>query len=173
MVGDDGNWSLTDGGRLIPAEYTATPFQNYSLPLTQDLRAFQVGSKSSSIRPSHLSLGDLSETIQRLEEAGSNVERLRTAWHGKLAYACSIFIMGLLAYIVSRLTGNIYAAVIFSLLIVFFYYTLNTMCTTLGEKGILSPMAGAWFANIFFFVGGTIWVFQPSIAALVRKLRAT
>lgn len=170
-IDDDGNWLLRDGGRLVPSEYSATPFQTYSLSLKQDLRVFQVGAKSSGIRPSHLSLGQLAETIARLEEAGSNVERLQTAWHGKFAYAFSIFIMGLLAYIVSRQTANIYAAVVLSLLVVFFYYTLNTMCTTLGEKGILSPLVGAWFANVFFLLTGLTWVFHPNMARLLRKLR--
>lgn len=168
VVADDGNWILSDGSRLVPAEYTSTPFESFALPLTQDMRAFQVGSKSSSIRPTHLSLLELAKTIDRLEQAGSNVERLRTAWHGKMAYACSLLIMGLLAYIVSRFTANIYLAVIMSLLIVFFYYTLNTLCTTMGEKGLVAPWIGAWFANAFFAFAGMLWIFRSNINRFLR-----
>ena len=168
-INDDGNWQLTDGSRLLPAEYSSTPFSTYSLFLSQDLRAFQVGAKSSSIRPNQLSLLELSDTINRPEQAGSNVERLRTAWHGKLAYACSLLIMGMLAYIVTRLTGNIYLAVILSLLVVFFYYALNTFCATLGERGLVAPMAGAWFANAFFALCGVLWLSRIRLARLFRR----
>ena len=167
-IAEEGTWIVQDGKRLIPADYSSTSFETATVPLTQDLQAFQVGSKSSAIRPNLLSLTELRTTIMRLEQAGSNVERLLTAWHGKLAYACSVFIMGLLAYIVSRQTSNIYLAVILSLLIVFFYYTANTLCSALGEKGILSPPAGAWSANVFFAVAGLLWIFRADILKFFR-----
>lgn len=166
-----GAWTITDGKRLIPGDYSSTPLATATIPLTQDLEAFQVGSKSSAIRPNLLSLTELRTTISRLEQAGSNVERLLTAWHGKLAYACSVFIMGLLAYIVSRQTSNIYLAVILSLLIVFFYYTANTLCSTLGEKGILTPMVGAWSANVFFAFAGLAWIFRDNILRALHLRR--
>jgi lipopolysaccharide export system permease protein len=163
----DAGWLLRDGSRLIPAKYSTTPFETMTVPLTQNLRAFQVGSKSSSIRPNQLSPHELSDIIQRLEQAGSNVEKLRTAWHGKLSYACSLLIMGLLAYGVSRFTSNIYAAVVCSLLLVFFFYALNTFATTLGERGAVPPPVGAWFADIFFCLGGLLWLARERIRRLL------
>lgn len=168
FVDEDGKWIMENGKKLVPAEYSSTPFDQMTASLTQDLGAFQVWSKTSAIRPNYLSLTELWTTITRLEQAGSNVERLLTAWHGKLAYACSVFIMGLLAYIVSRYTSNIYLAVILALLIVFFYYTANTLCSTLGEKGILSPMVGAWSANAFFAVAGLGWIFRDHFLSRLR-----
>ena len=168
VVDKEGEWVVRDGKRLIPAEYSSTAFDNLTVSLTQDLEAFQLWSNSSTLRPTYLSLTELWTSISHLKQAGSNVERLLTAWHGKLAYAFSVFIMGLLAYIVSRQTSNIYLALVSSLLIVFFYYTANTLCVTLGEKGIVSPMVGAWSANAFFAGTGLLWIFKDNI---LRGLR--
>jgi lipopolysaccharide export system permease protein len=151
----------------VPARYASESFDSLDLPISQDLRAFQVSSQVG-VKPSHLTPFELDQTIQHLEKAGSNVEILRTAWHGKFAYACSIIVMGVLALIVSRLTKNIYKATALSVLIVFFYYTTNTICMSMGEKALLSPFAGAWFANVFFFLGGLLWLSGPGI---LRKLR--
>ncbi len=166
------NWTLSNGSRIVPATYASTHFESISLSLSQDLRAFQVGSKTSAIRPSDLSLQELADTINRLEEAGSNVERLRTAWHGKLAYACSLLIMGLLALIVSRTTSNIYLAVLLSLVITFFYYAVNTVCIALGEKGFLVPSLAAWLANVAFGFFSLMWIFKKELQGLWRRNRA-
>lgn len=159
----DDTWLLEKGGELVPARYATTAFESLELPLTQDLRAFQVRSHSGNVRPNQLSLLELSETIQRLERAGSNVESLRTAWHGKLAYAGSILVMGLLALLVTRLTSNIYKAIVLSLIIVFFYYGTNTISASMADKGILMPLVGSWFANAFFFLGSTFFLAWPGL----------
>jgi lipopolysaccharide export system permease protein len=156
-VSDDGEkWILEDGGRLIPAQYANVAFTRFELPLRQDLLSFQVAARSGGIRHNQLSLGDLKETILRLEQAGSNVEGLRTVWHGKLSYAGSIVVMGILALLVSRLTPNIYKATGISLLLVFLFFGLNTIGVSLGEKGIVTPFLGAWFADLFFACTGLL-----------------
>ncbi|MDL2317351.1 LptF/LptG family permease, partial [Desulfovibrio sp. OttesenSCG-928-A18] len=156
-----GLWLLEQGSSLVPAEFSFRPFASLELPLQHDLQAFQLG-RRSSIRPSHLTLMELGENIERLERAGSNVELLRTAWHAKLSYAASIIIMGLLAVIISRLTNNIYKAGLLALLIVFFYYGLNVFSMSLGEKGILAPVIGAWLANGIFFLLSALLLSMPS-----------
>lgn len=157
-----GEWVLEDGESLKPADYAVTAFAARTMPLQQDLKVFQIATQSG-IKPSELSLLELRDTIARLESSGSNVEILRTAWHGKVSYACSIVIMGLLALIISRLTPSIYKAISLSLVVVFFYYGINTFCLSMGEKGIVAPIVGAWFANLFFFGLGILWLVFPSV----------
>jgi len=166
-VGKQG-WLLEDGKIITPATYTATAFDRMELAFHQDLRTFHT--ISSGIKPKQLSLSELSNAISRLEHAGSNVESLRTAWHEKLAYACSIVIMGMLALLVSRFTPNIYKAIVTSMLIVFFYYVINTVWVSMGERGIVEPLIGAWFANAFFFCLGLLWLAWPSIHRRLRKI---
>lgn len=158
----DGGWLLEKGESLKPSEYALSSFDTLLLPLEQDLRVFRITTKSGA-KPTELSMGELRDTIDRLEASGSNVELLRTALHGKMSYAFSIVIMGLLALIISRLTPSIYKAIFLSLIVVFFYYGMNTFCMSMGEKGLVAPILGAWFANVFFFGGGILWISLPAL----------
>ena len=155
-------WQLENVERLVPSEYATERLASLDLPLTQDLKTFQV-TAGTTVKPTQLSLFELSDAIARLEQAGSNVEILRTAWHGKLSYACSIIIMGLLALYVTRKTDNIYKAIVVALVIVFFYYGANTMSTSMAEKGHLSPVTGAWFANGFFLMLASLLLLWPTL----------
>ena len=91
---------------------------------------------------------------------------------GRGGSVVSGIIMGFLALIVSRLTPNIYKAIVLSLVIVFFYYTANTLCGSMGEKGLLSPIVGAWFADIFFCCACILWLSWPSFARRLSRIRA-
>ena len=161
----DGKWLLADGETLIPAGYARTPFTTLELPIRQELRTFQVvGGRTE--QAAQLPLGELSATIKRLKQAGSNVEVLRTIWHGKLAYAASIAVLGLLALAVVQLTNNMYKAIALALLIAFLYYSVNTFGLTLGEKGIVPPPLGAWLANMLFCCAGLSRLFLPGLRRL-------
>lgn len=140
------HWKLQDVVRLTPQTFTSEKLDVYVLPIRQDITELQFLTRAGLKGP-QLPFWELQATIRRLEAAGSNVEALRTVWHGKLSYAGSILVMGLLALVISRLTENIYKAVGASLLVIFFVYSLNTFCSTLGEKGLVAPALGAWFAD--------------------------
>ena len=167
---EDGRWLLANGETLVPAEYARTPFVTLALPIRQDLRAFQVvGGRTE--KATQLPLGELSATIKHLKQAGSNVEVLRTIWHGKLAYAASIVVLGLLALVVVQLTNNMYKAVALALLIAFLYYSINTFGLSLGEKGIVPPPLGAWLANMLFCCVGLSYLFLPGLRRLFSSSR--
>ena len=162
------NWVLEEGKIITPTTFTAVEFERMELPIRQDLRSFYT--IASGIKPKQLTLMELSHAIARLQHAGSNVESLRTAWHEKLAYACSIVVLGILALLVSRATPNIYKAVAVSMVIVFSYYVMNTVCVSMGEKGIVAPMVGAWFVGTFFFSLSLLWLAWPSMRRRLQKL---
>jgi len=165
---DEQGWHLEDGTIITPATYTAAAFERMQLSIQQDLRTFHT--ISAGVKPKQLSLMELAHAIARLEHAGSNVEILRTAWHEKLAYASSIMIMGMLALLVSRSTSNIYKAIIASMFIVFFYYVINTVWVSMGERGIVQPLIGAWFADAIFFCLGLLWLAWPSLRRRLQKI---
>jgi len=168
FTADKQGWLLEDGKIITPATYTATVFDRMELPIQKDLRTFHT--ISVGVKPKQLSLRELSNAISRLEHAGSNVESLRTAWHEKLAYAFSIMIMGMLALLVSRFTPNIYKAIITSMFIVFFYYAINTVWVSMGEKGIVEPFIGAWFASALFLCLSLLWLTWPPIHRRLQKI---
>ncbi|MDR1946404.1 MAG: LptF/LptG family permease [Desulfovibrio sp.] len=163
-----GIWKLENVVRLVPSEYTAHKLDSLELDIRQDLQAFQVVGRQMGMDPGRLTMYELYAAIRHLEQAGSNVEMLRTAFFAKPAYAFSIIVMGLIALIVTRSAANIYKAVAVGILVVFFYHTANSVCISMGEKNIISPVAGAWSADIFFLCAGIVWLSVPYLA---RKLR--
>jgi lipopolysaccharide export system permease protein len=162
----DGNWLLADGESIVPAEYASISFARREIFIRQDLRSFQVAGGGTE-RAAQLSLGELALAIKRLQQSGSNVEALRTIWHGKLAYAASVIVLGLLAIVVTQRTESIYKAVALALIIVFLYFSLNTLGMSLGQRGMVAPLLGAWFANILFACIGIFGLFPSSGAVVV------
>jgi lipopolysaccharide export system permease protein len=153
-------WNLQDVVRLTPKTFISAKLDTHILPISQDIAELQFLARGGLKGP-QLPFWELDETISRLEAAGSNVEALRTIWHGKLSYAASIIPMGLLALILSGLIRNIYKVVGVSLLVIFFVHSLNTFCGTLGEKGLVSPALGAWFADGLLLGLSLLWFFLP------------
>lgn len=160
-------WILHNATRIVPDALTLDHVGEYPLAIKQDLFAFQVS--GSQGRPEQLPLWELGRKIKELRKAGSNVEGLLTTWHAKLAYAGSLLIMGLAGLIISRVTANIYKGIGCALLFVFFFYSLNTLFTTMGESGVISAFAGAWFADIFMFTLAMSWFAWPLLRP--RKAR--
>jgi lipopolysaccharide export system permease protein len=153
-------WNLRNVVRLTPETFTSARLDSHILPIRQDIAELQFLTRGGLKGP-QLPFWELDDTINRLEAAGSNVEALRTIWHGKLSYAASIILMGLLALVISGLIQNIYKAIGAALLVIFFVYCLNTFCATLGEKGLLAPAIGAWFADGLLSMLSLIWLFLP------------
>ncbi len=140
------HWVLQYVTQLEPNSFKRTQLAELIFPIKQDLKAFQV--TESIANAEQLPFWELTTVIKRLQGAGSNVEGLRTAWHNKLAYAFSIVVMGMLALTISQLTDNIYKAMGYALFFVFFFYCVNIFCVSMGQRGMVTPFIGAWFANI-------------------------
>lgn len=170
---DEHGWGLLDVWEIEAANFAAMKNLTNFIPLHQDLRGFlsaDLGDRSD------LPLWHLGQVIEELKESGSNVERLRTAWHGKLSYAFSIVTMALLGLAMCTLFENLYVNIVLSLLVVFGYYALYVVGITAGQKGILPPMFGAWLANIGFSTLACLrlgWTSTPVFAAKFRRLRAS
>jgi lipopolysaccharide export system permease protein len=144
---DDHGWGLLDVWEIDTGDFTTTNLLTNFIPLRQNMKSFLNDSTGDR---SDLPLWHLGRVIDELKESGSNVERLRTAWHGKLSYAFSIVAMALLALAISTVFENLYVNLILSLVVVFCYYGLYVLGITTGQKGILPPMLGAWLANLVF-----------------------
>lgn len=163
-------WELRD-----VAVHEANTFSSYKqeslmLDIRQDLEAF--GILQARFEPGALSLWQLGRIISYLEGAGSNVERLRTAWHMKWAYAFSLFVMTLIALALATMIDNVYANIALGLGIVFVYYVFFVLGVSLGERGFLSPFVGAWLGNIVFgLLAGfrLLWYFAPEDLSFLQK----
>ncbi|MHC1751469.1 LptF/LptG family permease [Humidesulfovibrio sp.] len=144
---DEHGWGLLDVWEIETKDFMSNKLLTNFVPLRQDMRSFL---NTDVADRGELPLWRLGTIIDELRESGSNVERLRTAWHGKWSYAFSIVTMALLALALCSLFENLYVNLVLSLLVIFSYYALYVLGITIGQKGLLPPIAGAWLANGVF-----------------------
>ncbi|WP_028575622.1 LptF/LptG family permease [Desulfonatronovibrio hydrogenovorans] len=147
-----GEWILENPVIIRTHEFQKLEKDTHELVLKTDLSSFSA--MASRLPYESLSIFTLGGIISDLRESGSNVERLATAWHSKIAYAFALVVMTILALALATLIRNIYALVTLSLVIVFLYYTVYVFGVSYAEEGIIAPVLGAWLANIVFGVLG-------------------
>lgn len=141
VKGSENGWVAADAVRLYPDTYQRENLPRLELPLHQDPELF-FSTESNNLQ--QLPLWQLGDAINQLGAAGSNVDGLRTVWHGKIAYAASLVVMAVLgAAIVSRFP-NIYIAVAISMAGTFIMYALTMFGESLGQRGALPPFMAAW-----------------------------
>ena len=143
-----GRWELRDVRVMDPANFSVEHKDSLVLPLVQDPMTFLAIDPNAD--PSSLPMWQLSRVIERLDASGSNVERLRTSWHMKWAYAFSILSMGLVALALVTMVENVYVNIGLSLAVTFLFYVVYMVGATMGQKGMLPPWMGAWLANAVF-----------------------
>jgi lipopolysaccharide export system permease protein len=146
LLAKDQGWQFRNAEILNPKSFSFS--QEKELPLTLDLnlRSLQVSGEDSE--PEDMSLWELSAHIDRLKDTGANVEALYTAWHLKLSYAFSVFILSAVALVLTRHWENLFLVISCGLGGIFVLLTVHTIGGTLGESGVLSPWLGAWLGNI-------------------------
>ena len=150
-----GKWILSRPVTLKTHEFQKEEMDSMELFLKTELTSFSI--MASRLPYEALSIFTLRQLISQLKESGSNVERLATAWHSKIAYAFALVVMTILGLALATVIRNIYALVTLSLVIVFLYYAVYVFGVSYAEEGIIAPFWGAWMANILF---GTLGMVQ-------------
>jgi lipopolysaccharide export system permease protein len=150
----NGTWTLKQGEITAPHRFETTGFATHRLDMETDPGDFLV--IDPKIKLQSLPAWQLQTMIERLEQSGSNVERLKAALHMKIAYGFSIVVMALIALALATRFENIYVLVPLGLLLVFVYYTAFVLGVTAGEKNLLPPALGPWMANLVFGVGAGV-----------------
>lgn len=169
---DEHGWGLLDVWEIEVGDFASMKLLTHFIPLRQDMRGFLA---TDSGDKADLPLWRLGKIIEELRESGSNVERLRTAWHGKWSYAFSMLTMALLALAMSTIFENLYVNLLCSLLLIFGYYGLYVLGITTGQKGLMPPIMGAWLANVLFSIAALLrltWVSFPWLGSRAHRLNA-
>lgn len=162
----EGNWTLYDVLIVDPVRFTSERKPTLNLNLGEAFKSFELADSGNN--PAQLPLWELGQAIQQLEVTGSNVEGLRTIWHGKLSYAFSITIMALLALAIITFERNVYLNLTAGLVATFLFYGFFVIGSSAGEMGFLPPIAGAWLGNIVFILGAMVRLFWRSMASSTR-----
>lgn len=166
---DDNGWGLLDVHELDTRTFASVTRPSQFLSVRQNLKAYAAVELKGDT--ADLPLFELSRAIDKLEESGSNVEVLKTVWHGKWSYAFSISVMALLALALITFSENVYANVGLSLLLIFVQYGVHTVGVTAGEQAVLPPFIAAWLGNIIMgtLAGARlVWVAAPGFKATLR-----
>lgn len=145
---ENGVWNLDNGVIMSPHRFETESFEKKSLSLETDPGDFLA--IDPKVKLQSLPAWQLLSMIERLEQSGSNVERLKAALHMKIAYGTSILVMALIGLSLATRIENIYALVPVGLILVFVYYTAFMLGVTAGEKSLLPPSLGPWMANLVF-----------------------
>lgn len=167
---DDNGWGLLDVHELDTRTFVSQERTSQFLSVRQNLKAYAAVELKGD--KAQLPLVELTQAIKKLEESGSNVEILKTVWHGKWSYAFSMAVMALLALMLVTLSENVYANIGFSLILIFVQYGVHVVGATAGEKGVLPPFLAAWMGNIV--MGGAaslrlLWVAMPGFSVTVKS----
>ena len=161
-------WILYNVELIEPGIFSHSTHERLEIGLKQDLAPFR--NYSESAKTSELDLLQLLETIERLEQAGTNVEAMRTELYGRFAYSGSILVMGFLALLISMRTENLYIGVILALVATFIFYTSSAFFSAMGQSGALPPPLASWMSNILFMILAVFYMSSQYLRVATRKI---
>ncbi|AGB42285.1 putative permease [Halobacteroides halobius DSM 5150] len=151
------SYTITKEGRVPQTTFQRLSMKN-RLPRTpQQINRTQK-------EPAEMTLDALAEHIKLMKQEGRNVKKLLVAYHQRLAvpFACFIFaLLGAPLGMKPNRSGSSIGLGL-SIIVIFIYYTLMTVGSTLGQAGHIAPWLGAWLQNIVFALVGIGLVIKES-----------
>ena len=152
---EDGHWQLYDAAtyRLNRrGDILGEPV--YSEKTELDLDKSPEDFIKSASQTEFMSARELKEYRDNFKGSGGRKvgRRLSVDFHTKISFPfISFFVILIGAPLAMRLErGSPMVGIGPSLLVVFIYYSLHSVCLALGKNGTMPPMMAAWFSNIFF-----------------------
>lgn len=155
-IWENGEWILQNGevydvdvGGKVSTLYK---FKNQRISL--QLNPGQVARASRD--PEEMGLIELSAHISLLRSQGANLLPLKVMYHLRLAIPWATLVLALVGSALGVRPQRTGPGVGFglSIIIVFAYYVVMSMCRALGQAGSLPPFIAAWLPNITFLFFG-------------------
>jgi len=154
----DGEWWLNDGQvfEITAERRELRPLFNFERQrLVFALSPDQL--RRGTRRLEDMSARELWAYAEQAQMIGANVSRLLVFFHLKLAVPWACVIMAILGASFGALRqgrSGTSAGFGFSVVIVFAYYMVMSVCRALGENGHLPPILAAWVPNAMFLIWG-------------------
>ncbi|OEU70241.1 MAG: LPS export ABC transporter permease LptG [Desulfovibrio sp. S3730MH75] len=164
-VSEKYGWKLENAVELSPDRFSSRKHPIYTMPIKLNLKVFKAVDPGAD--PAQLPLWQLDDVIDQLQKSGSNVNRLKTAWHSKWSYAFSLLAMALVSLALITISENVYLNIGLGLAFTFTYYALFMIGASAGDSGVLPPIIAAWIGNIVISVLASLrlaWVLIPESA---------
>ena len=165
-------WELQNG---IIHEYNdegniilESKFNQMEFAITEEMQEIYGNQKTTS----EMSREELAKNIKLFRQSGINVNSLLVDYHLKLAQPLVAFIFVLIAVPLSLTNKKSRAInITFTIIIIFAYYLILSICRSLGKNQILPPLVAAWLPNIIFFMLGLLILFwQESLEKFIYKI---
>ena len=116
----------------------------------------------AEVEPDAIPFWDLSESIQKYEEAGRRTSELRAKWWHKISGPLSAFLMPLLGSIAAfglARSGHLFVRAVIGMALGFAYFVVDNAALALGSFGGYPPFLAAWAPFLLFFlIGETVLV---------------
>ena len=157
-VYEDDAWTFYDTIRYQMnhrGELAAEPVFEESLRLGLDAKPEDFLKESSQVE--FMSTRQLEEYIRHLQGASKKLaQKLRVDFHYKIAFPFVSFVVVLIGAPLAMRSTRAGAArgIGISVVVVMFYFGINSICLALGKGGSLPPAFSAWFSNLFFAAVG-------------------
>ena len=152
-----GVWVVTEGyqRRFEGGAEEAVPIQH---PLRFHFRFNPRELLMAQVTPDEMGFGELLAFVGRVRQSGGDVHRWMTDLYLRIAFPLSNVIIVLISVPLAYRRRRKSVAVGFgmSLLVCFFYFGLVKTGQTLGQKGSLPPLLGAWLGNGIMGVWGFV-----------------
>jgi len=169
------NGSTHESDPKNPDQYQISTFDTTDIPIR--VPAAQNNQQSEPATLGEMKIGAL---LEAGSAASSNAIAQRWAMielHRRLALptACLVLAMVGIPLGLSSKKGGKSSGFVLTILLVFLYYSLSLIGVSLARQGRLSPAAGVWLADAFFFLGGCLLLWQserrPISLALFRSAK--
>lgn len=155
----DAVWNLSDGKVFGVDDKDRVEmlfsFRNQRLPL--NLTPGQISNSSDD--PNEMSMRELLSHINLMKAQGANLVPLWVSFHLHLAIPWASMVLALIGAALGvrpQRKGGMGLGFGLSVLIVFAYYVVMSMCSALGETGHLVPLLAAWLPNVLFLGAGVL-----------------
>jgi len=165
-------WELQDG---IIHEYNKegniileSQFKQMKFEITEEMQQAYGNQKTTN----EMSRKELAKNIKLFRKSGISVNSLLVDYHLKLAQPFVAFIFVLIAVPLSLTNKESKAVnITFTIIIIFAYYLILSVCRSLGRNEILPPLIAAWLPNTIFMILGLLILFlKESFEKILYKI---
>ncbi len=156
---ENGQWTLHKGRTyVLSGESDITRIMQFETLVIPGLGSVQKAMGAGKVTPKKMNMIELSEYLKVLKDSNSVSNDLLVRYYQKISQPLACLIVALagapLGLLARRSRSNV--GLIYSAVIVFLYYVLQSSSGALGDAGRIPPLLAAWLPNIVIGSLGTL-----------------
>jgi lipopolysaccharide export system permease protein len=158
-VWDRGQWLLKEGRTYaLAGDSDITRILQFKSLIIPGIKNAQEALESNNVTPKEMNMVELTHYVDILKRSNAVTNDLLVHLYQKITQPLACLIVALagapLGLLARRSKSNI--GLIYSAIIVFLYYVLQSSSGALGEAGRIDPMLAAWLPNIVIGIIGVV-----------------